>query len=160
MNLFIVICICHQQTYSIIHAVYSPFNQYKSFACFHYHSNVWEINRISVAAVIFLAKYNISGHRESSPWCCNSIIREYIWQTSFGWGSYKKLLTHLHKLTNGLVREYLLICVGSLSNFFFFLILKGLSVIIAGLESFRGQWGRLNSVLWHRECWFNKFLVR
>lgn len=119
MNLFIVICICHQQTYSIIHAVYSPFNQYKSFACFHYHSNVWEINRISVAAVIFLAKYNISGHRESSPWCCNSIIREYIWQTSFGWGSYKKLLTHLHKLTNGLVREYLLICVGSLSNFFF-----------------------------------------
>lgn len=119
MNLFIVICICHQQTYSIIHAVYSPFNQYKSFACFHYHSNVWEINRISVAAVIFLAKYNISGHRESSPWCCNSIIREYIWQTSFGWGSYKKLLTHLHKLTNGLVREYLLICVGSLSHFFF-----------------------------------------
>lgn len=119
MNLFIVICICHQQTYSIIHAVYSPFNQYKSFACFHYHSNVWEINRISVAAVIFLAKYNISGHRESSPWCCNSIIREYIWQTSFGWGSYKKLLTHLHKLTNGLVREYLLICVGSLSKFFF-----------------------------------------
>lgn len=119
MNLFIVICICHQQTYSIIHAVNSPFNQYKSFACFHYHSNVWEINRISVAAVIFLAKYNISGHRESSPWCCNSIIREYIWQTSFGWGSYKKLLTHLHKLTNGLVREYLLICVGSLSHFFF-----------------------------------------
>lgn len=78
----------------------------------------------------------------------------------FGHGSYKELEIQrdLHKLTNGIVREHLLICVG----FQFYAILKGLSVIMAGLKSFHGQKGSIRPAhnFVAQGCWLNQFLIR
>lgn len=157
-----VICICykaiaHKQTYSIIHVVYSPFNQYKSFVSFHYYSNVWEINKISVAAAIFLVK-----QYGSTKIACPDVVTVLSENTfgehqPFGRGSHKELETQrgLHKLTNGTAREHLLICVGLLSNLCNFKRI----VCDNGRLKVISQAQRQNPA-WTQSCELHQFLIR